>query len=51
MRLFRMKSLFQIITNKGFLGVLIFGIVLSLIPLPKECTRIQKSEECIEIDS
>ena len=46
-----MKRLLQIITNKVFLGVFILGIVLSLIPLPKECTRIQKSEGCVEIDS
>ena len=47
-----MKRLLQIITNKVFLGVFILGIVLSLIPVSKECNRIQKNyEACIEIDS
>ena len=46
-----MKRLLQIITNKVFLGVFILGIVLSFIPLPKECNRIQNYEGCIEIDS
>ncbi len=46
-----MKYLLQIITSKVFLCVFILGIILSLIPLPKECNRIQNYEGCIEIDS